>query len=59
MIDIISHLFVFKHIFCSTYTYIYIYIYIYILLLLLSDLGNAKVIVEAVLLIETITHLLT
>ena len=40
---------------------IYIYIYIYILLLLffllllLSDLGNAKVIVEAVLLIETIT----
>ena len=37
----------------------YIYIYIYILLLLLSDLGNAKVIVEAVLLIETITPLLT
>ena len=40
--------------------YIYIYIYIYtLLLLLLSDLGNAKVIVEAVLLIETITPLLT
>ena len=38
---------------------IYIYIYIYLLLLLLSDLGNAKVIVEAVLLIETITPLLT
>ena len=37
--------------------YIYIYIYIYILLLLLSDLGNAKVIVEEVLLIETITPL--
>ena len=30
-----------------------------LLLLLLSDLGNAKVIVEAVLLIETITPLLT
>ena len=30
-----------------------------LLLLLLSDLGNAKVIVEAVLLIETITLLLT
>ena len=30
-------------------------IYIYILLLLLSDLGNARVIIEAVLLIEKIT----
>ena len=36
-----------------------IYIYIYIYLLLLSDLGNAKVIVEAVLLIEAIIPLLT
>ena len=32
---------------------------VFLLLLLLSDLGNAKVIVEAVLLIETITPLLT
>ena len=32
---------------------------IYFFFLLLSDLGNAKVIVEAVLLIETITPLLT
>ena len=30
-----------------------------ILLLLLSDLGNARVIIKAVLLIETITPLLT
>ena len=30
-----------------------------LLLLLLSDLGNARVIIEAVLLIETITPLLT
>ena len=37
------------------YIYIYIYMYIHILLLLLSDLGNARVIIEAVLLIETIT----
>ena len=35
------------------------YILLLLLLLLLSDLGNAKVIVEAVLLIETITPLLT
>ena len=33
--------------------------YIYILLVLISDLGNARVIIEAVLLIETITPLLT
>ena len=38
--------------------YIFIYTYI-LLLLLLSDLGNAKVIVEAMLLNETITPLLT
>ena len=38
---------------------IYIYIYILLLLLLLSDLGNNKVIVEAMLFIETITPLLT
>ena len=38
------------------YMYIYyIYIYVILLLLLLSDLGNASVIIEAVLLIETIT----
>ena len=34
---------------------LYIYIYYILLLLLLSDLGNARVIIEAVLLIETIT----
>ena len=38
---------------------IYIILYILLLLLLLSDLGNARLIVEAMLLIETITHLLT
>ena len=53
----------------STIDYIYMYciyvlhiciVYIYInILLLLSDLGNARVIVEAILLIETITPLLT
>ena len=40
------------------YVFNRIYYLLYILLLL-SDLGNAKVIVEAVLLIETITPLLT
>ena len=39
--------------------YIYIYIYLLLLLLLLVlDLGNAWVIIEAVLLIETITHII-
>ena len=41
------------------YIYIYIYYYYYYYYLLLSDLGNARVIIEAVLLIETITPLLT
>ena len=35
------------------------YLIEHFLLLLLSDLGNARVIIEAVLLIETITPLLT
>ena len=38
---------------------IYIYIYIYILLLLLSDLGTSTwVIVEALLLVETIIYII-
>ena len=41
------------------YIYIYIIIIIIIIILLLSDLGNARVIIEAVLLIQTITPLLT
>ena len=45
---------------CILYYPIYIYIYIYILLLLLSDLGTSTwVIVEALLLVETITLNLT
>ena len=55
-VDLNKHI---EYINCCNKIYIYIYIYILLLLLLLSDLGNARVIIETLLLIETIAPLLT